>query len=154
MPPERFVDHGERLEAFADTVLVRCPRCAGCATIVAQPTPEHRPLFWPRRLTCPHCALVQRWASGGVHIDGRPTDWYFHRPLWLQTRCGGTKTLWAFNAAHLDFIERYVRAEQRRRTPYVHDSAATRLPGWIKAAKRRDDVVHAIGRLKARLPAG
>ena len=154
MPPDRFVDDGEWFEAFADTVLVQCPRCARCAVIVAEPDAQGPPVFRPRRLTCPHCALVQRWASSVVHIDRRPTDWYFHLPLWLQTRCGGTKTLWAFNAAHLDFIERYVRAEQRRRTPYVHYSAASRLPGWIKRAKQRDDVLRAIGRLKARLPDG
>jgi hypothetical protein len=92
---------------------------------------------------------VQHWATSTVAIGG-PTDWYFHRPLWLQTPCAGD-TLWALHAKHLAFLERYVRASQRRRTPNVNRSAASRLPGWIKGAKERDDVLHAIERLKTQL---
>src|SRR5260370_39279346 len=79
-----------------------------------------------------------------------PTDWYFQLPLWLQTPCAG-EILWAFNSAHLSFLESYVPARDRRRLPNVNRSAASRLPMWIKSAKNREAVLHAIAILSERI---
>ncbi len=38
-----------------------------------------------------------------------PQDPLFRLALWLQTPCG-SHVLWAFNYAHLDFLEGYVAA--------------------------------------------
>ena len=150
MPSVPFSDRGEPLEAFADRFLVRCPRCGSCAVVVTEPNSEHYPFFWPRRLTCSQCGLWRRWESRSVTIDGGPTDGYFHLPPWLQTPCVG-ETLWAFNEAHLQFIDGFVRARHRERVPNVNRSAASRLPRWIKSAKHRDAVLHGIERLRAQL---
>jgi hypothetical protein len=146
----QFNDRGEPLESFAEVFLVCCPRCGNCASVLAADDPEHRLLFRSRRLTCTHCGLTRQWASQRVNIDGRPTDWYFHLPLWLQAACLG-EILWAFNAAHLSFLDSYVRATNRRRLPNVNRSAASRLPRWIKSGKNREPVLHAIAILHERL---
>jgi hypothetical protein len=77
---------------------------------------------------------------------------WFGCALWLQTPCCG-HTLWAYNEAHLDFLQRYVRATLR-----VSSSASTsasvlpdNLPAWIKAAKNRDAVLRQLERLRSRL---
>ena len=51
-----------------------------------------------------------------------------------------------------DFLERYVSADLRERTPNANRSMASRLPRWIKSAKHRDEVMRAIRRLRATLP--
>lgn len=145
-----FRDTAEPLESYVELFLVRCPQCGSCASVAPEHDPEAHPLFRPRRLTCTHCGLAQRWKNHSLTIDSLPTDWYFHLPLWLQAPCVG-RVLWAFNAAHLSFLEGYVRATDRRRIPYVNRSAASRLPEWIKSAKNRAAVLQATAVLGERL---
>jgi len=71
-------------------------------------------------------------------------------PLWLQTPCAG-HVLWAWSAWHLDFIERYVSADLRERTPNINTSLASRLPKWIKSARHRKEILKGIRRLRERL---
>jgi hypothetical protein len=77
-------------------------------------------------------------------------DWYFGLPLWLQISCC-RETLWAYNYKHLEFIENYVSANLRERTPNLNKSVASRLPKWIKSAKNRDEILKAIKKLKSKL---
>ncbi len=83
-------------------------------------------------------------------------DPYFYQPLWLSTTCCG-ELLWAYNERHLYFIERFVGAtlrEHRRRpeSGWSNNSLANRLPGWLKAAGHRDEVLKACAKLRAKLP--
>jgi hypothetical protein len=113
----------------------------------------------PRRLACPHCGYAQDWQKGEMQVGG-PCDWYFHQPVWLQMPCCG-ELLWAYNAAHLDYLEDFVQAPLREssRSPYSrmslseyrNDSLISRLPAWIKSAKNRDDVLRCIGKLRRML---
>lgn len=156
---DRFRDTGEVIEDFLDEILVRCPRCGGRAVIL--PRPELRPdplpggiLFVPRRVTCPHCAYTAEWARSGIRYP-IVRDPYFHLPLWLQVPCAG-ETLWAYNASHLAFLERFVRAEVRepsrpRGAEPRNRTMASRLPTWIKSGKRRDEILAAIAKLRASL---
>jgi hypothetical protein len=64
--------------------------------------------------------------------------------------------LWAYNAAHLSFLEAYVGAKLRghRRDPewgWSNQSLESRLPGWMTAASNRPAVLDAIGKLRAKL---
>lgn len=71
--------------------------------------------------------------------------------LWLQTP-GFGHVLWACNAPHLAFLERYVRVTLRKRIVSGRNrSLASRLPDWIKSGVHRDDVLTGIGRLRALL---
>jgi hypothetical protein len=77
-------------------------------------------------------------------LDLRSEDWYFHLPLWLLTPCCG-EVLWAFNPAHLDFIEESVQAEIR--DSWGNERLASRLPEWIKRRANREDVLRCVGKL-------
>jgi hypothetical protein len=153
---------------FGGEFLVVCPRSAAQAWVR-----DRGPAATPRvALTCPHCGLSQFWAAAepgtphsvtaadpqryppGVVAIGAPVDWYFHLPLWLQTSCCG-ETLWAYNAAHLDFIEDYVRATLREHARGEHgwrnQALGNRLPRWMKDGKNREDVLKCVERLREKL---
>ena len=150
---ERFADAGVPAHAFLDDVLVACPRCAGCAISRRQPGDR----FWaPRRLTCTHCGHAADWSGDSVTLDPRGgNDPHFRLPLWLQVPCCG-QTLWAYNAAHLDYLAAFVGATLRGRRRDAHGwanaSLASRLPTWIKLARHRDKVLRGLALLRERLP--
>ncbi|HEU0051767.1 MAG TPA: hypothetical protein VFQ39_01275, partial [Longimicrobium sp.] len=77
-------------------------------------------------------------------------DPVFALPLWLRTSCRGN-LLWAYNAPHLDFLERWVGATLRHRAPNANRSLASRLPRWMTAANARDDVLGCLRALRATL---
>lgn len=157
---ERFVDSGETVHAFTDETLVACPRCAGCAVSRQLDPLAARGWFTPRRLTCTHCGYTDCWESRSIARGWyHARDDYFELPLWLQTSCCG-ETLWAYNEQHLEFIEAFVGAKVRVRSPgaaadgWSNRSLASRLPGWLKSARNRDAVLKATGRLRSKLPPG
>jgi hypothetical protein len=163
----RFRDPGVRLWHFAKEILVRCPRCDRRALVAVHP--GHRDghayavgwLTAPHRLTCPGCSHVSEWAprpwrsgAGDAYFTGRgalvvpelggPDDPYFGLPLWLQRPCCGG-VLWAYNVPHLELLEAYVAASQRERPqPAGSQTLLERLPGWMKAAGNRAEVLVAI----------
>ena len=85
-----------------------------------------------------------------------PVDDFFGVPLYLRARCRRGE-IWAFDEAHLDWLEGFVgaRIRERRFDPYGCDnrSAASRMPAWIKMASSRDDVLRAIATMRERLAA-
>jgi hypothetical protein len=160
--PERFRDPLDRLCCFAGEIFIRCPRCAGRASILPDPlstdSSQHR---WSRRrLSCLGCAYTDDWdaprsaASPSARMlpeFSGPNDPYFGIPLWLSVDCRG-RVLWAYNAEHLDLLEAYVSARLRERGQFLGSmSLVERLPAWIKDGKHRADVLHGIGRLRASL---
>lgn len=136
----------------AEDISVVCPRCGNRAVSAAQQT-EGKQAWWEsRRLTCAQCAYLAFWNPDGLAIScwGGPIDPYFRLPLWLRTECCGGRTLWAFNPTHLDLLENYVAARMRERGSESDGmTLVARLPGWLKSAKNRDEVLHAIRRLRA-----
>lgn len=135
----RFRDTGATLSGLATEVLVVCPSCGSCATVVSG------------RGVCPSCAWTATPSRKGVAY-GTAEDPFLDLPLWLVTSVGG-ETLWAFNAAHLDLLESYVSASLRERVPErTHYTLVEKLPAWVKAAKNRDAVLAGIARLRDRLP--
>ncbi|MES3035245.1 MAG: TFIIB-type zinc ribbon-containing protein [Gemmatimonadota bacterium] len=165
---ERFTESRATAEDFGHEFLVSCPRCASRALVR-----DRGPDAFERRIvlscaTCGHADVFQRtqpgvrtcadptWFETGAVGIGAPVDWYFHLPLWLQAPCCG-EVLWAWNAAHLDFLERYVRAQLRERVPsdehgWSNRSLVSRMPRWISAAKNRSAVLATIARLRERVP--
>lgn len=153
---------------FGHEFHVVCPRCAERALVLdrgASADPATR-----IALTCAHCGLSQFWQQTGpgvltgadpqayppgVVALGAPVDWYFHLPLWLQTPCCG-ETLWAYNAAHLDFLAAFIAARQRghRRGEqgWRNQALANRLPRWMTSAANRAAVLRGLSALRQRLP--
>lgn len=156
--PKRFRDRGQRNYEFGDSFLVRCPRCQRRAD-VARPADSSDQsfrfdqLFEPRRLTCGHCGYSRERHGTGFGIGRDATDWYFELPLWLQTPCC-RRILWAYNEAHLRFLEDYATADLREGLSEDHrnTSLASRLPRWMKSAKHRSEVAKGLGRLRELLP--
>ncbi|MEU1283894.1 hypothetical protein [Kitasatospora sp. NPDC005856] len=152
----RFTDPGTRLHEFADEVLVRCPKCGGCAVVLARlgGTCEHRRIgdreHTRRLLRCGCGHAVDAFPA--CRTFGGPVDPYFRLPLWLDADVRGRR-LWAYNPAHLDLLESYVGAGLRERTSVPGSlSLVARLPAWVKSAKNRDEVLRTIRRLRAGLP--
>jgi hypothetical protein len=150
----RYRDDGSTLYDFMHLILVRCPRCQHCAQVIPVNANE-RGLFGARKLVCSSCVLCKYCRGNIVHFGGN-SDSYFRLPLWLQTHCCG-KVLWAYNAEHLDFIEKYVQATMRQgQIPHMITGArngtfASRLPKWIKSAKNCEEVLKKIALIRKTL---
>lgn len=138
----RFQDTGQSLYDFQDTFLVECPRCKHCAEVGW----IDRAGAAGRRLACGHCGYVK---------EGDVNSGSFDLPLWLQIACCG-EDLWAYNVAHLDFLESYVRADLREAVApdlaapggLRNGTLASRLPPWIKSAHNRADILRCIAKLR------
>jgi hypothetical protein len=158
----RFRSFDETLADFGGEALVACPRCSERARVrVREPGADPRVL-----LSCPHCGHSRGWepTSPGVMTTSRASavprgqmafgiaaDPFFHLPLWLQAPCCGER-LWALNAAHLEWLEGYVGATLRERSPGEHGwsnrAMASRLPRWMQSAKNRGELLRCIRALK------
>ncbi|TCP55186.1 hypothetical protein EV191_102398 [Tamaricihabitans halophyticus] len=159
---DRFTDPLVRLWRYADRILVRCPKCAGCASVLPEPTTTARP--GPsnphRRLSCLGCGHTAGWTAPRhdnywivPELNG-PDDPYFGLPLWLRAECCGGNVLWAYNAEHLALLESYLAARLRERGAYRGSmSLVERLPAWLKSAKHRTEALRTIRRLRTTLPA-
>lgn len=171
---ERF--QGRRnvwLHEFSQVVLVQCPQCGHCAQVTRgsienkNSRKDPSSAFRNIRFLCTNCGSVKSkrepaYANtrvkktqnfsrrNGQSTIGVPSDPYFGFPLYLQASCCG-HTFWAFNLAHLRYLEDYIQAELRE-CGYTHyRSVISRLPKWMKSAKHRDEVLRCIGKVKASL---
>lgn len=137
---KRFVDDGRRLSAFAQGILVRCPRCEKAAIIACD---------WPNRqvaLTCPQCGFSKSKQLLSWRVDYSASDPYFEQPLWIQTRCCSS-TLWAYNWAHLAALREFVEANERVQSIRSSRSYFNALPRWLGARGNRRAILAAIDRL-------
>jgi hypothetical protein len=138
---------------FWDRILVDCPACDGLAIVTSEePGRDWDNLaYGPRRMACTACSTVRRRPRAAL---SQPT---LGLPLRLRGE-GRHGMLYAYNEAHLDHIETYVRATLRREAVvpggYRNKTVLSRLPRWVKAARNRDEVLKLIGRMRARLSGG
>lgn len=104
-------------------------------------------------LKCDGCGAVTKvsYEMYPVTVPNALVDSCFGLPLRLQAPCAG-RTLWAFNAQHLAYLKEYLQADLRERRLMRNASVASRLPGWLKSAKHRDEAVRAAQRLEILLP--
>ena len=130
----------------AVTAKGRCPHCGRKITVERQ----IRGFVQVLPVRCDGCATAFRLpTSESRSVVNSPAPEFAGLELWLQTPFAG-HVLWAYDEVHLDFLERYVAAGVREQGP-GNSSLASRLPGWIKAAKNRDVVQDALARLRATL---
>ncbi len=146
---DRFLERGVLLSEFGDEFLVVCPKCKGMAKVIPTLIADKSDLFSPRQFICLNCVYRDTWIGNQVALGGN-FDWYFQFPVWLQISfCN--EILWAYNEAHLNFIEQYVSAKLRERKPKINKSLASRLPQWLKSRKNRNEILKAIGKLRTKL---
>jgi hypothetical protein len=122
-------------------------RCNGCGEDIQREVGvQGRPAVVNVR--CRSCAAVtQAPVSWSNAKSAAPCEPAFGLELRLQAPCA-SHLLWAYNPAHLEFIGAYIRADMRQRASNVNSSLASRLPGWMKSAKHRDDIERAISVLR------
>lgn len=158
MSAERHRD-GRGTNAFDDEMLVVCPACSHLARSVpiapiVLPPMQYR--VYRRRLTCDHCGHARSGPCRPFRRRKGQTpvlDEHWGLPLWLQAPCCG-EVLWAWNTEHLAYIEALVGArlrESKRGPGTGMRPLAGRLPGWIKSAKNRDEVLACTERLRKTL---
>lgn len=177
----RFQDDGRRIWDFIEDILVECPSCGGCAHVLpkdprharlsgarrvsclrcgysrdaasggakkARPRWEKRQRVgkkWRQASTSTFTGAPRRPAHNA------PADWFFGLPLYLQTPCAG-ETLWALNARHLAWIEAFLSAKLREdASPTRHKTAVSGLPQWLIVARRRDEALRGVARLRSKL---
>ena len=162
----RFDESRATVDDFGDEFLVECPRCRRCAHVRDRGAEATGGRIALACAACGHSAVWRSdgsgaritsvstaWFAPGRVGVGATVDWYFHLPLWLQAPCCG-ETLWAYNARHLDFLERFVAAALRERAPdarhgWSNRGLASRLPRWMQQAGHRAAVLDGIARLRA-----
>jgi len=134
---KKFKDNGELMSQFYTYRIVGCPKCK-CPVD-----------FYNLRIVCIECGYSKSFESHEF--------WYQIEPKisvdiedYLQISCCGN-SLWAMNTEHLEFLEKYVEADLRERTPNINKSLASRLPQWIKNSKNRDEILKCIKKLRKKL---
>ncbi|MBD2524379.1 hypothetical protein [Nostoc sp. FACHB-133] len=166
----RFRDYGKRLSDFEEEILVCCPQCNRTAKILTVNSEQSSPSSI-KRIICQHCSYTKQQPKNGQrkaalllwqnnykakrNSSYGILDHFFGLPLWLQTSCCG-QVLWAYNEAHLNFLESYVQSRLRERLPndilgWHNGSLASRLPRWIKLTQHREKVLQKIQQLKQTL---
>jgi hypothetical protein len=86
----------------------------------------------------------------GKHSPPQGYEPAFGTRLWLATTCCGGRLVWANNEAHLQRIRSYVAADIRHRRRPTHPLERD-LPGWMKDAKHRDEILRSLDKLSATL---
>ncbi|MCG8572343.1 MAG: hypothetical protein MJB14_19595 [Spirochaetes bacterium] len=144
----RFEDQNLELGDFTDKILVLCPNCSNPAYVLAK---DNQP-----RLVCHHCGY-NRQRKSDDHISqlyGVPQDPYFNESLYLVSQCCG-EILFAYNAAHLQYLKDYVSSglrERNKTNPQMKNrSLISRLPQWIKNRNNRTEILNKIQQLEKRL---
>jgi hypothetical protein len=125
----------------------RCPRCGRWLE------KRYQRVLARRRevvLSCPCKAQTAvALAFSSVRL-GAPYDPYFGYPLWLQ-KTVGRNVLWAYNRRHLAFLEAFVGASVRPRTPNANGSLVSRLPAWMTRGTQRAHVMRGLQTLRRKV---
>ncbi len=141
----RFQDENLVLSDFYDEVWVVCPACAKKA--IAKRFAEEK----TARLFCVHCGYNKEvstaFAKGGAITMAANS--FFDADLWLTTTFKNG-LFWAYNAAHLEYLERYIRAGLREHNNRTRFTLLEKLPGFYHDAKNRDGLLKRIEKLKTK----
>lgn len=129
--------------------LAKKSRCGRCNEWLGDARTHYRASEDQLDVICP-CGAIRTMQLASRWVSGAPIDPYFRIPLWLQTAVGG-ENLWAYNAEHLAFLRSYLSGALRERVPNENRSLVSRLPLWMKSAKRRDAVLKGLARLQDRV---
>ena len=124
-------------------------RCGGCGRWLERRLGPDQIRKDSLELTCPGCSAISDAKVQWERYRNSSADPFFGLPLWLQTSCCG-HVLWAYNLRHLSFLESFISAKLRIRTPNRNSTLVSRAPLWLKSAKSRAAALKAIITLKTK----
>lgn len=141
----RFRDENKVLAAFYDEVWVVCSACSMKA--IAKINAETKTV----RLFCVHCGFNKEisTALGKYGSIQMPASQFFDADLWLSTTFKN-ELFWAYNSAHLYYLDRYISAGLREHKDRTHFALLEKLPKFYQDAKNRDRLLKIIKHLKSK----
>lgn len=150
------------LKELAHNIVVVCPKCDRKALVKSSSIEVPAPTTTVN-ISCVSCGYHKKLnpitSSGPFSWDGitpsafgsfgGDVDPYFLFPLWYKTLIG-ENVLWAYNLAHLELLEKHIKADLRTRNGLENrnKSVASRLPKWMTSRKKRAAVLKKINALK------
>lgn len=120
-----------------------CNNCFEKFEYQSQPLKE-KPLTYKTK--CPHCNFQEEWKTKTYRVkeeskldNGLVREMWYDLPLWFQKEFDGN-IFWAYNLDHIDYLERYIKADLRERNNKgsYNGTMISRLPQFVKAAKNRE----------------
>ncbi|WP_312788949.1 hypothetical protein [Sphingobacterium sp.] len=142
----RFHDQNKRITEFQHEVWVECPRCLERA--VARVDHGER----KARLRCTACHYGKEKSTlteiMGIKVNViNSADAYFGAELWFQHPFKND-TFWAYNPAHLEYLEDYISAQLREHKERSHFTLLEKLPKFYHEAKNREPLLKIIKKIK------
>lgn len=148
MKTERFNDQNKRLTDFRTEVLVVCPTCRRQAVASVDYTNKKS------RLQCISCGYNKEKTTEtrvfGIkgHIEVA-AHIYFSAELRL-VHTFKDDVFWAYNYAHLDYLESYISAKLREHKDRSHFTLLEKLPKFYHDAKNRSALLKLIDKMRKR----
>lgn len=146
MIQDRFQDENKTISEFRTDVIVVCPKCEKKALSKVDYQNNLA------RLCCENCGYNKQKTTE-VSVFGRLANWqlsadsYFGAELWLKAPFKND-VFFAYNYAHLDYLENYISANLREHKDRTHFTLLEKLPKFYHEAKNREALLKIIKKLK------
>lgn len=145
---KRFQDANKRITEFQNEVWVKCSSCSQKA--IAKAGYETK----KARLFCPGCGYNKELSTETTVLGVKgnlqlAANRYFNAALWLQHPFRN-EIFWAYNAAHLAYLEQYIAATLREHKDRSHFTLLEKLPKFYGEAKNRNALLKIIQKLKVK----
>lgn len=147
MSDHRFKDQHKTLNDFQNEVWVHCLQCYK-QTVARLLTEDKK-----ARITCAHCgnhkevSTLIAYNNGSYYELKQATHTYFGASLWFAHPFKND-VFWAYNRAHLEYLENYISAKLREHKDRTHFTLLEKLPKFYHDAKNRDSLLKIIEKLK------
>ncbi|MFC0777588.1 hypothetical protein [Flavobacterium sp. HJSW_4] len=130
-----------------------CNNCFEKFEYESQPLKEKPETY---KTKCPHCDFQEEWKAKTYRVkeeskvdNGLVKEMWYDLPLWFQKEVSGN-LFWAYNLDHIDYLERYIKADLRERNNEGSGNGTmiSRLPQFVKAAKNREKLLKILKKWK------
>lgn len=140
----RFLDEQKSLSDFDKEVWVVCPSCTCKAIAMVNDVNKIARLFC---IGCGYNKEVSMMIN--QHTELKIAAYvYFDVSLWLQLPFRSKEVFFAYNAAHLAYLEQYIAAGIREHKDRTHFTMLEKLPKFYHDAKNRAPLLKLIRKLK------
>lgn len=102
------------------------------------------------KVSCKNCGKKKPYDAEHWRIVSdlrNPRDPHFGLQLWLQSGFDGS-VLWAYNTAHLDFLEEYISSKLREEKVVSPRALSQTMPSFIMKASNRAKLLKLISKMR------